>query len=156
MQQFKCFENVTVSFQFWCSYCKIILCSEKLYLTAQQLLMINAFISIQLCNLWIKNPNWNTYNSVCIHSKAYINYHTKVQFNIKMLSIWKDIKHTFQFIPIVPCNIGHFGVTDKSWRPFDYNIFSFRHMELFITVLSVKVKQRISGFRTIVCIYMNI
>lgn len=46
-----------------------------------------------------------------------------------MLSIWKYIIHPYLFIPIMLHNIEHFGVIDKSWRPYDYNIFSFKHME---------------------------
>lgn len=95
VQQFKCFKNITVSFQFWCSDCKIILCSEKLYVTAQQQLMINAIISIQLRNLGIKKQKRNGCNLGWTHVIAcitYDGYHSKIQF-IKMLSSWKDIIH---------------------------------------------------------------
>lgn len=74
---------------------------------------------------------------------------------LQMCSIWKVVSqtHTHTFILVVPHNMGHFEIINKSWMSLDYTIFSFRHMEWFITVLSLKVKQ---GYFFIILAYTTL
>lgn len=74
---------------------------------------------------------------------------------LKMCSIWKVVSqtHAHTFILVVPHNMGHFEIINKSWMSLDYTIFSFRHMEWFITVLSLKVKQ---GYFFIILAYTTL
>lgn len=63
-----------------------------------------------------------------------------------MFSVWNDIICPYPVILLESQNIGHPEGIDKSWRPYDYNIFSFRHTEygMPIAALPLKVKQIIS------------
>lgn len=50
--------------------------------------------------------------------------HGKVIFDIKMHSIWKDIRGPYPVILIVHQNTGHTEVIGKSRRPYDYDILA--------------------------------
>lgn len=83
-------------------------------------------------------------------------FHGKVLFDMKMLNIWKDIIGSYPVILIVSQNTTNTEATGKIWRPYDYNIFSFRHMEYAYSCIITEGKTNYFLFRITVFTYTNI